>query len=141
MIKAWKAVFDKHQGKEDTWTEFIQKYGQYEQGLHDAPQDCPPAELLHSRAQKANNESSAGSEGFAPRETKALQLAAWTYRGQVMQLMAKLGRQPQAYYTVSTPAIPKKGKGHAPLDPRLLAAFSSLDRIEAAAWFEHLSPW
>ena len=92
MIKAWKEVFDKHKGKEDSWPEFVKKYRKYEKGLHDAPQDCPPAELLYARAQKASNESSAGSDGFAPRETKALPLAAWTSRRQVVQLMAKLGR-------------------------------------------------
>ena len=58
-----------------------------------------------------------------------------------MQLMMKLQRYPQAYYTVYTPAIPKKGKGVQPLDHRMLAIFSGLYRIEAGAWFAMLRPW
>ena len=76
MIEAWKTVFGKHKGTESQWAQFIDEYGKFEPGLHDAPHECPTAQMMHSRAQKSNDESSAESDGFAPKETKALSLAA-----------------------------------------------------------------
>ena len=109
--------------------------------MHDAPQECPDAELLYKRAQQCKESSAAGSDGFAPKELKALPPEAWQYRRQVMQLMVTLKRYPKAYYTVYTPAIPKKGKGVQPLDHRLLAIFSGIYRIDAGAWFALLKQW
>ena len=104
----------------------LKEYGKYETGQHDAPQECPGAQLLYNRAQGGKEASAAGSDGFAPKELKALPFQAWEHRRQVMQLMMKLRRYPKAYYTVYTPAIPKKGRGVQPLDHRMLAIFSGL---------------
>ena len=41
----------------------------------------------------------------------------------------------------NTPGLPKKDKGTAPLDHRMLAIFSALYRIEAGAWYDHIFPW
>ena len=40
-----------------------------------------------------------------------------------------------------TPSLPKKDKGNAPLDHRLLAIFTALYRIEAGAWFDQIGGW
>ena len=141
MIEPRQQVYGKHKNTACTWQDFLQEYGEYEPGLHDAPAGHPTAEQRYSRAQRAKDASSAGSDGFAPKELRTLPLRAWEHRQKVVALMTELQRYPEAYYTVNTPAIPKKGKGQAPLDHRLLAVFSSLYRIEAGAWFELLQPW
>ena len=87
------------------------------------------------------DESSAGSDGWAPVELKALPLQAWEMRYKVALLIRKVGQYPESYYTVNTPAIAKKGQGNRPLDHRLLAVFCALYRIESGAWFDQLKPW
>ena len=116
MIQQWKTVFDKHKGKSSTWAQFLKEYTKYEAGQHDAPQECPGAQLLYNRAQGGKEASAAGSDAFAPKELKALPPEAWAQRRKVMQLMMILKCYPKSYYTVYTPAIPKKGRGTQPLD-------------------------
>ena len=138
MKTAWLTVYDQHVGKECTWDRFLVHYGQYEPGAEGANGDCPGPELLHQRAARAKDESPAGSDGWAPVELKALPRQAWEMRYLVTLLIQKAGKYPNAYYTVNTPAIAKKGKGNKPLDHRLLAVFCTLYRIESGAWFDQL---
>ena len=101
----------------------------------------PNGDDLYNRAQKVKNGSAAGSDGWKPCELKALPRQAWHTRAQILALAAELGKYPKDYYEVTTVALPKKDKGSQPLGHRLLAIFTSLYRIEAGAWFDHIKPW
>ena len=58
-----------------------------------------------------------------------------------MQLARAARRFPNAYRSLHTPCIPKKGEKSKPLDHRLLAVYSSIYRIEMAAQYVILKPW
>ena len=63
MTTAWLTVYNQHVGKECTWSNFLEHYGRYEPGAPGANSECPGPELLHQRASRAKDESSAGSDG------------------------------------------------------------------------------
>ena len=96
MIQQWKTVYDKHVGRANTWEQFHLKYAEYEPGKHNAPTQCPSPEMLHARAQKCKDASAAGSDGFAPKELKALPPQAWRYRHQILELIKELRRYRKA---------------------------------------------
>ena len=118
MIQQWRTVFDVHKGSPPSWEDFINKYGQYHGRDDNCPKGIPSAAQLHARAKRAANDSAPGLDGWRPRELKLLPYDAWVKRELVLRLAAKLGRFPESYRTVNTPALPKKGKGKAPLDHR-----------------------
>ena len=70
MIREWKKVFDKHKEAPPSWQKFIDKYGIYHERNHDCPKGTPSASRLHARAKRARNDTSAGSDGWMPRELK-----------------------------------------------------------------------
>ena len=71
---------------------------------------------LHKQAQKAKEESSAGSDGWRPIELSWLPAAAWKHRARVLAVAVERRRFPQAYKHVNTPSIPKKADSSRPLD-------------------------
>ena len=85
-------------------------------------------------------DSAGGSDLWKPRELKALPLAAWVPRAEILRLALRLQRPPTPYLTVLTPAIPKK-TGTGALDHRLLAIFSAVYRVEAMALFAKTRGW
>ena len=122
------------------WEEFKSKFGKYEQNQK-APSRLPTGQELYNRAQRTKSDTAAGSDAWKPVELKALPQSAWEARATIFQLSSELARFPSSYYEVTTVALPKKDKGTQPLDHRLLAIFSSLYRIEAGAWCDHIKPW
>jgi hypothetical protein len=60
MIQRWRTLFDKHKPNPPEWEELAKCYGKYEEGTKDAPQSVPAARMLHSRAQKAKEETAGG---------------------------------------------------------------------------------
>ena len=132
MIDHWQTIFDQHRLAPPDWQAFHSEYGCYENNVP-APTTLPNGEQLYQRAQKVKNDSAPGSDGWKPKELKALPKQAWQTRDKVLALAADIGRYPEEYYEVTTVALPKKDKGSQPLDHRLLATFTSLYRIEAGA--------
>ena len=126
MVQQWQTIFSMHQGSPPDWDAFVNTYGQYFHPSTRAPTDLPAAESLQRRAQKAAELTAAGSDGWKPFELKALPLEAWAQRRRVLGLAAERGRYPSSYYEVNTLGLPKKDKGTAPLDHRMLAIFSAL---------------
>ena len=138
MVQQWQTIFSMHQHAPPDWEAFVNTYGHHFRPSTQAPTDLPAAEALHKRAQKAAELNAAGSDGWKPFELKALPIEAWVHRRRVLGLAADLGRYASSYYEVNTPGLPKKDKGTAPLDHRMLAIFSALYRIEAGAWYDHI---
>ena len=97
------------------------------------PTRLPTGEELYKQAKKMEANTAAGSDGWRPAELKRLPLSAWHKRHSVLQLCAKLGGCPDAYYIVSTTLLQKKESSLDLLDFMLLSVFSAQYRVEAGA--------
>ena len=119
----------------------MEKYSHFEAGSNKADTKPPSGEALHRRAKASQLDVSAGMDGWKPFELKYIPLEAWERRAELLELCMEQKRYPSSYNEVMAPSIPKKDKGNAPLDHRLLAIFIALYRIEAGAWFDQLGGW
>ena len=107
----------------------------------DAPTGVPNGTQLHARAQKSNDETAAGSDGWRPIELKAQPVRAWDHRAALLNKCTELCKYRTAHYTVNMSALKKKENSVKPLEHRLLTIFSSLYRTETGAWYDMLMPW
>jgi len=126
MVRQWREVFDKHKESPPNWKEFEKYYGAFEEGNHNAPTDVPDGGALHARAQKAKEGVSGRSDGWLPKELKALPLPAWQHRAEMLKLAVHKGTFPEADRAVNMTASGKSEESSEPLDHRLISLFSCL---------------
>ena len=85
MIRHWSKVFQMHKATPPRWDKFLELFGAYQEPRDDAPGSIPNGAQLHARAQKAKEDTAAGSDGWKPNELKALPVAAWNHRAQFLK--------------------------------------------------------
>lgn len=130
-----------HAANRPSRDKFCEQYGQYQERRTDAPTNVPNGLQLHARAQKAKEDTAAGSDGWRPVELKALPVRAWEQRAKLLEKCVEVCRHPTAYSTANMTALKKKENSVLPLEHRLLTIFSSLYRTETGAGYEILMPW
>ena len=127
----------------------FQKSKQYITNIPRAGNRMPDGPALYKQAQRANDKSSSSMDGWRPIELKCLPPSAWVQRARLLELCAELGRWPDPYYRVPSPALRKYDKmdqnaNHEPplpLDHRLLSVYSALYRVESGAWYRNHISW
>ena len=85
MFRHWSKVFQMHKASPPKWKSFLDLYGMYHEPRGDAPDGIPNGEQLHARAQKAKEDTAAGSDGWKPNELKALPVEAWNQRAKLLK--------------------------------------------------------
>ena len=86
---AWEPILNRHQHEPPSFTDFEHNYGTHFANWTPAPTEIPGGTELHRQAQKAKEESAAGSDGWRPIELAWLPAAAWEHRAKVLAVATK----------------------------------------------------